>query len=111
MERFGGSFERIAKFDDAVDGDAITAKLESGLLTIVIPKVPMAEDNGHAERDKDANNKDIDIGNATSKDSNNAFPGNSDIALHVRNHDDGEDWQMEPGSPESDATVLASAEP
>jgi HSP20 family protein len=40
MERPTGRFERKFELPDAVDREGVTAKIENGVLTVVLPKIP-----------------------------------------------------------------------
>ena len=43
-ERFYGRFERTIPFDFEIDADKVAAKFKSGLLTVILPKNPKAQD-------------------------------------------------------------------
>jgi HSP20 family protein len=43
-ERFYGRFERTIPFDAEIDADKVAAKFKSGLLTVILPKNPKAQD-------------------------------------------------------------------
>jgi HSP20 family protein len=45
-EHFYGRFERTIPFDTEVDADKVAAKFKSGLLTVILPKNPKAQDKG-----------------------------------------------------------------
>jgi HSP20 family protein len=45
-EHFYGRFERTIPFDAEVDADKVAAKFKSGLLTVILPKNPKAQDKG-----------------------------------------------------------------
>jgi HSP20 family protein len=42
-ERANGNFERSIRLPEFVDGDRITADLSNGVLTVTVPKAPMAQ--------------------------------------------------------------------
>ncbi|MBI1210776.1 MAG: Hsp20 family protein [Alphaproteobacteria bacterium] len=45
-EHFYGRFERVIPFDVEIDADKVAAKFKSGLLTVILPKNPKAQDTG-----------------------------------------------------------------
>jgi HSP20 family protein len=45
-EHFYGRFERVIPFDTEIDADKVAAKFKSGLLTVILPKNPKAQDKG-----------------------------------------------------------------
>jgi HSP20 family protein len=45
-EHFYGRFERTIPFEAEVDADKVAAKFKSGLLTVILPKNPKAQDKG-----------------------------------------------------------------
>jgi len=45
-EHFYGRFERVIPFETEVDADKVAAKFKSGLLTVILPKNPKAQDKG-----------------------------------------------------------------
>ena len=45
-EHFYGRFERVIPFDTEVDVDKVAAKFKSGVLTVILPKNPKAQDKG-----------------------------------------------------------------
>lgn len=45
-EHFYGRFERVIPFDTEIDADKVAAKFKAGVLTVILPKNPKAQDKG-----------------------------------------------------------------